>query len=48
MEVPETARVAELITQAYVHNTRGYCRSVLAAIEHVVSGAPIHAFFPPA
>jgi len=28
--------VSELITQAYVHNTRGYCRSVVEAVKHLL------------
>ncbi|NQU59382.1 MAG: hypothetical protein HQ513_19290 [Rhodospirillales bacterium] len=33
-----TPPVSELIVQAYVHNTRGYCRSVIEAIRHLMSG----------
>ncbi len=30
--------VSELIVQAYVHNTRGYCRSVIEAVRHLLGG----------
>lgn len=46
MAGPPSAHVAELITQAYVHNTRGYCRSVLNAIHHLVTAAAPRAFVP--
>ena len=29
-------RVSEIIFQAYVHNTRGYCFSVLNALEQIL------------
>ncbi|OFW06436.1 MAG: hypothetical protein A3I61_19990 [Acidobacteria bacterium RIFCSPLOWO2_02_FULL_68_18] len=48
MAGPPSARVAELITQAYVHNTRGYCRSVLNVIRHLVTTTAPKAFFPAA
>ncbi|MBT3237390.1 MAG: hypothetical protein HOL37_09345 [Rhodospirillaceae bacterium] len=36
--------VSELITQAYVHNTRGYCRSVIEAIRHLNSGDALRVY----
>ncbi len=38
--------VSELILQAYVHNTRGYCRSVIEAMRHLLNGGPIRSFAP--
>ena len=29
--------ICEIITQAYVHNTRGYCRSVLNCLRKILS-----------
>ena len=40
------APVSELILQAYVHNTRGYCRSVIEAMRHLVSGERLKVFEP--
>lgn len=40
----ESSPVSELITQAYVHNTRGYCRSVIEAIRHLNSGEPVKVY----
>ncbi|MHB1397913.1 MAG: hypothetical protein ACYDAI_08310 [Trichloromonadaceae bacterium] len=38
--------VSELILQAYVHNTRGYCRSVIEALRYLGSAAQPR-MFPP-
>ncbi len=38
--------VSELILQAYVHNTRGYCRSVIEAIRHLLLEGPPRVFDP--
>lgn len=38
--------VSELILQAYVHNTRGYCRSVIEALRFLVSDEPLRVFAP--
>ncbi len=38
--------VSELILQAYVHNTRGYCRSVIEAMRHLVLAGPPKVFDP--
>lgn len=40
------APVSELILQAYVHNTRGYCRSVIEALRSLVSAEPLRVFAP--
>lgn len=36
--------VSELIVQAYVHNTRGYCRSVIEALRYLLSDPAPKAF----
>jgi hypothetical protein len=41
---PGAPPVSELILQAYVHNTRGYCRSVIEAMRYVVSGGRLRVF----
>jgi hypothetical protein len=38
--------VSELILQAYVHNTRGYCRSVIEALRYLVSDERPKVFAP--
>jgi hypothetical protein len=40
----DASPVSELILQAYVHNTRGYCRSVIEAMRYVVSGGALKIF----
>ncbi len=45
---PTASHVAELITQGYVHNTRGYCRSVLIAVQYLLTATQPKAFFPSA
>lgn len=40
------APVSELILQAYVHNTRGYCRSVIEALDYLGSTAQPRVFPP--
>ncbi len=43
---PGILPVSELILQAYVHNTRGYCRSVIQACRYLAS-SPQPRSFPP-
>ena len=38
--------VSELIVQAYVHNVRGYCRSVLNAVKYLFNTKEIKCFLP--
>ncbi len=38
--------VSELILQAYVHNTRGYCRSVIEALRYLLQEAAPRVFDP--
>jgi hypothetical protein len=38
--------LSELILQAYVHNTRGYCRSVIEALKYLLNAPNPKAFFP--
>ena len=38
--------VSELIIQSYVHNVRGYCRSVINAIKYLLATKQIKCFFP--
>lgn len=42
------AAVSELILQAYVHNTRGYCRSVIEALRYLVSDELLRVYAPAA
>jgi hypothetical protein len=38
--------VSELIIQSYVHNVRGYCRSVINAIKYLIQSKQIKCFLP--
>ena len=46
MEVGNSEVVSELIVQAYVHNVRGYCRSVLNVVKYLIRGKEIKCFYP--
>lgn len=46
LEAAGVTPVSELILQAYVHNTRGYCRSVIEALRYLGSAAQPR-MFPP-
>jgi hypothetical protein len=41
----DTLPVSELIVQAYVHNTRGYCRTIIESVKHL-TGSPKVKVFP--
>ncbi|MBF0304268.1 MAG: hypothetical protein HQL41_01270 [Alphaproteobacteria bacterium] len=43
---PGGAPLSEMIVQAYVHNTRGYCRSVIEALRGLFSPVPPKIFAP--
>jgi len=43
--LPMDSAVSELITQTYVHNVRGYCRSVIEAIRYLLFDPSPKAFF---
>lgn len=36
--------VSELIVQAYVHNTRGYCRTIVESMKHLTSSPQVKVF----
>ena len=38
------APLSELIVQAYVHNTRGYCRTIVESMKYLTSGAKVRVF----
>ncbi len=38
--------ISELILQSYVHNTRGYCRSVIEAVRYLLTGDVARIFAP--
>ena len=37
--------LSEVIFQAYVHNTRGYCRSIISGLDQFLSSKNKKAFF---
>lgn len=46
LSVQRFAGVSEVIVQAYVHNTIGYCAAVLTAVDHCLSGNDVTGFEP--
>jgi hypothetical protein len=46
LAAPGILPVSELILQAYVHNTRGYCRSVIEACRYLAGSAQPRSFPP--
>lgn len=40
----DTLPVSELIVQAYVHNTRGYCRTIIESVKHLTSSPKVKVF----
>ena len=46
LAAPGILPVSELILQAYVHNTRGYCRTIVESMKHLTSGKAIKVFPP--
>ena len=45
LNIQKNQNLSEIILQAYVHNTRGYCRSIIFALDQFLSSKYKKAFF---
>ena len=45
LNINNSQNLSEIIIQAYVHNTRGYCRSVISGLSQFILSKDKKAFF---
>ena len=45
LNINKSQNLSEMILQAYVHNTRGYCRSVISGLNQFLLSKNKKAFF---